>query len=98
MLHAFGWVVLAGPTGPAGTSVGTNGTFVVGASSTVNANSGSVVFVNDGAQFVDNRTTNTTFSLLGTEYMCVDEGAVVHVAEVTNVHKLCSIMHSSTHI
>jgi hypothetical protein len=60
--------MLAGPTGPPGTSVGTNGTFVVGTGSTVNANTGSVVFVNDGAQFVDNRTTNTTFSLLGAEY------------------------------
>jgi hypothetical protein len=75
MLHACGLVVLAGPTGPAGTGVAPNATFVVGASSTVNANTGSVVFVNDGAQFVDNRTTNTTFSLLGAQYTCL--GALV---------------------
>lgn len=57
-------VLLAGPTGPAGTSMGSNGTFVVGSNSTVNANNGSTVYVNDGAQLVDNRTNNT-FSLLG---------------------------------
>jgi hypothetical protein len=64
--HApYMWVLRTGPTGPSGTSVGSNGTFVVGASSTVIANIGSVVYVNDGAQLVDNRTANTTFSLLG---------------------------------
>ncbi|KAF6253360.1 hypothetical protein COO60DRAFT_1547425 [Scenedesmus sp. NREL 46B-D3] len=58
-----------GPTGPPGTSVGTNGTFVIGANSTVNAYNGSVVYVNDGAQLVDNRTTNSTFNLLGAKQM-----------------------------
>jgi hypothetical protein len=65
--------------------VGTNGTFVVGAGSTVNANTGSVVFVNDGAQFVDNRTTNTTFSLLGEDYSGVR----------MNAHDHCSIIAAS---
>jgi hypothetical protein len=72
-------LLLVGPTGPSGTSMGTNGTFVVGSGSTVNANTGSTVYVNDGAQLVDNRTSNTTFSLLGTHICTCDACAKAEI-------------------
>jgi hypothetical protein len=67
--RALRWLpcaICAGPTGPSGASTGQNGTFVVGLNTTVNANSGSVVNVNDGAQYVDARSNaNLIFNLLG---------------------------------